>query len=192
MGHYVLICVAVALVFLISVGKLASAAEQPTHPANESEFVGYWRIILIDNDLHKSAIKNEQTGYSDPCQFFINLPDGSWLNISPTIVRGEKATKINCPSGKNEIDKLIPVSLSVSQHFKWSKLNKQNGLFYISDPATKNGLLWKADYVAEDLPAVEKCGFDLKKGDMIMQLARRLGPAEIAPVWPMILRPVQQ
>lgn len=181
------------LVLLLAVFfmDVAVAAGQSTHPATESEFVGYWRIILIDNDRHKSGIKNEQTNYTDPCQFLVHQSDGSWMNISPMIVGGQKATKENCPTDRAEIDKHIAIAKSLSQPFKWSKLGNQNGLFYVTDPTTNTGLLWKADYVVEDLPAVERIGFELKKGDVIMQLTRRLGPNEIAPVWPMVLRPVQ-
>ncbi|MFZ3019644.1 MAG: hypothetical protein WA056_14435 [Gallionella sp.] len=190
--RYVMAGVAATLIFLLCSSQLVFAGGQSTHPANENEFVGYWRILLIDNNRHKSGIKNEETNYIDPCQFLIHQSDGSWMNISPMIVNGQKATKDNCPTDRAEIDKHIAIAKSISQPFKWSKLKNKNGLFYVADSATNSGLLWKADYVAEDLPVVERIGFELKRGDMIMQLARFLGPTEIAPIWPMVLRPVQQ
>ena len=43
----------------------------------------------------------------------------------------------------------------------------------------------------ESMNTVAK-GLGLKKGDLLMQITQRVGGNNIAPIWPMILRPVEQ
>lgn len=180
---------------LLITAATASAQEQKTRPALEADFVGYWRIILIANEVHNSPLKNEKMGYSDPCQFFVHKPGGVWHNISITNVAGPDESKRQCPTQRSLVD--VSLSAQPTSPFKWTKVPSQNGLFFImdtsvTDPKAVSSLLWKADYVLEDIPAIPSIGFALKKGDLIMQLTRRLEGNRIAPVWPMILRAVQE
>lgn len=190
-GHMKLAAFALLVIF-----SAAASAQMPkTRPATESDFAGYWRIVLIPNDVHKSRFKNEQMGYSDPCQFFVHKPDGTWFNISVTNMGGAEESKRKCPTKRAAVD--VSMVAQSQSPFKWNKLPNQNGLFFIRDTTPQAGpkkpvaLLWKADYVLEDIPASPAFGVDVKKGDMIMQITQRMEGNNIAPVWPMILQPVE-
>lgn len=74
----------------------AAAQGQKTRPATETDFTGYWRVVLIPNEVHGSAYKNEQMGYADPCQFLVHKPDGTWFNISVTNMAGAEESRRQC------------------------------------------------------------------------------------------------
>ena len=179
------------VVFLLFVNASA-VAQVRTQPATESNFIGYWRILLVPNEIHKSEMQNEKTGYADPCQFFIHKPDGTWFNISINNGAGVEETKRRCPGMKRaDIDLSLYAVRNVSP-YKWTKMPNQDGLFYVknaSNPESR-ALLWKADYILVDIPESMNRGYDLKKGDLLMQLTRRVNATSVAPAWPMILRPV--
>lgn len=100
------------------------------------------------------------------------------------------------PTSKAAIDvTLFPQSSVSPPRFSWVKVRSQDGLFFVqdnsvTDPKATKALLWKADYVLENTPAVATIGFDLIKGDMIMQRTASAGGNNLVVVWPMVLRPV--
>ncbi len=179
-------------VLLLLLASGATAQGQKTRPANEIDFTGYWRIVLIPNEVHGSPYKNEKMGYSDPCKFLVHKPDGSWFNITISVLSGAEESRRQCPTTQAGVD--TAMIAQTQSPFRWHKANpNQNGLFFIGDTTPQSGptkpvaLLWKADYVLED---VQQLG--LKKGDLLMQITQRVGGNNIAPIWPMILRPVEQ
>lgn len=186
------------LLFIVS--TFASATEGKTRPASETDFVNYWRIILIPNELHKSEFKNENMGFSDPCQFLVLKSDGSWYNLTVSNMAGNEASRNKCPTRKSEID-LSLFAVGTSPH-RWSKLPNRDGLFFVkdmsvTDPKEKLAFLWKVDLILEDISSISIFGTDLKKGDMLMQLTKpinnnNIGPMKIAPIWGMILRPLNE
>jgi hypothetical protein len=182
------------LLLLLSTSAVAQA--QRIRPATEADFIGYWRIQLVPNELHRSELQNEKTGYADPCQFFVHKPDGSWFNISHTNGAGVEETKRRCPATKRaDIDLSLYVSLhsfGKASPYKWSKMPNQDGLFYVRDMsgAESRVVLWKADYILVDIPESASRGYDFKKGDLLMQLTRRVNATSVTPIWPMVLRPV--
>jgi hypothetical protein len=183
-----------AFVVGLSLSVVAAAQTQKTRPATEADFTGYWRIVLIPNEVHRSRFKNEEMGYADPCQFLVHKPDGTWFNISVTNMAGPEESRRQCPTTRAGVD--TAMFAQTQSPFRWSKLPNQNGLFFIrdtrpqTDPQKPVALLWKADYVLEDVPGNAAFAFDLKKGDVLMQMTQRMGGNNIAPVWPMLLRPV--
>lgn len=185
----------VAILFLF-VATLAQAQSsgQKVRPAGEKDFVGYWRIHLIANELHKSQLRNESLRYNDPCQFFIHKPNGAWFNLSISNPAGAEEAKRQCPNSKARVDSSL--FGQSSSRYQWKKVPDQEGFFVIRDTQATDttaipAVLWKADYVTEDIPAPATVGFDLKKGDLIMQLTRRVDEGKIAVVWPMVLRPLR-
>lgn len=182
---------------LLAFSSLASAESSKTHPATESEFVGYWKIKLIPNEKHRSQFKNEDVGYSEKCQFLIFTPNGEGNSITFTNISGEEPSAENCTSNKSDIDLGLISPTQVVKGTEWQKVPKQEGLFFTKDHSKTDttaaiALLWKVDYVLEDIETTSAFGFNLKKGDMIMQVTRRLSDNSVAPVWPMVLRPVQE
>jgi hypothetical protein len=177
-------------IFLL--GDLSHAQAQKFRPATEADFVGYWRITLVPNEMHKSEFKNEQTGYSDPCQFFIHKKDGNWFNMSSNNGAGVEETKRLCPNKKRSDLDLSISAIRNETPYRWKKYTNQDGLFLVSDPSRPGSLpvLWKADLVLVDIPESAARGYDFKKGDLLMQLTRRINATTVAPVWPMVLRPV--
>jgi len=182
-------------VLLIAVSSAAFGQDDKTHPATESEFVGYWKIKLIPNEKHRSQFKNEDVGYSEKCQFIIFKHGGEGHSITFRNAAGEEKTSETCSIRKSDIDLGLLFPSQAAQRSEWQKVPKQEGLFFTKDSSktdskVPSALLWKADYVTEDISTVGAVGFDLQKGDMIMQVTRRLNDNSIAPVWPMVLRPV--
>jgi hypothetical protein len=182
---------------LLAFTSSASAQSDKTHPATESEFIGYWKIKLIPNEKHRSQFRNEDVGYSEKCQFLIFKQNGEGRSITFTNISGEETSPENCTLHKSDIDLGLISSTQVINHSEWQKVPKQEGLFFTKDSAKTDSkasvaLLWKVDYVLEDIDATTAFGFNLKKGDMIMQVTRRLSDNSVAPVWPMVLRPVQE
>lgn len=182
---------------LLAFTSLASAQPNKTHPATESEFIGYWKIKLIPNEKHRSQFKNEDVGYSEKCQFLIFKPNGEGNSITFTNISGEEKSPETCTFHKSDIDLGLISPTQAIKRSEWQKVPKQEGLFFTKDPAKTDikaptALLWKVDYVAEDIDTTVAFGFGLKKGDMIMQVTRRLSDNSVAPVWPMVLRPVQE
>lgn len=168
------------------------AQEQQFRPARDVDFIGYWRIQLVPNEMHRSEFKNEQMGYSDPCQFFIHRQDGSWFNVSSNTGAGVEETKRKCLAMKKaDVDQLL-YSVGNQPPYRWRKMQNQDGLFYVGDPskAESETLLWKADAVLVDIPESAARGYDFKKGDLLMQLTKRINATSVAPVWPMVLRPL--
>jgi len=193
-GHMKLIF---TLIFIISTSALAADAK--TRPASETDFVNYWRIILIPNELHKSEFKNESMGFSDPCQFLVIKSDGSWHNLTINNMAGEEASRNKCPTKKSEVN-LGLFAVGTSPH-RWNKLPNRDGLFFVkdmsvTDPKEKLAFLWKADLILEDIPSISIFGTDLKKNYMLMQLTKpinhNVGQINIAPIWGMILRPLKE
>ena len=182
-----------ALALVVILSTAAFAQSQKSRPATESDFSGYWRIVLIPNEVHNSKIKNEQTGYSDPCQFFVHRPDGTWFNVSVANMAGAERSKSECPTTRAAVD--AKFASFGKPEFRWRKAPNQDGFFFIGvlasqEPKKAAALLWKADYVLEDTSHSQASSVEFKKGDMIMQLTQRTADNRVAPVWPTILRPV--
>ena len=182
------------LVFFVSLLFVWGVAAQgrKTRPATEADFTGYWRIVLIPNEVHGSPYKNEQMGYADPCQFLVHRPDGTWFNITISNMAGAEESRRQCPTKQAGVD--AAMFAQTQAPFRWHKATpNQNGLFFIrdttpqTDPKKPVAFLWKADYMLDDSPDL-----GLKKGDMLMQITQRTGGNSIAPIWPMILRPLEQ
>jgi len=156
-----------ALVPLLAFGQSAK-----TRPATVADFTGYWRVVLIPDEVHKSRFTNKQVGYTDQCQYFVHRLDGAWLNVT---LDGQ------CPVKRSALEAGTALMYSP---FKWERVPGEDGLFFIRAP--DNAVVWKADYVLEDMPGE----FLLLRGDLVMQLTEKTGPGTVAPVWPMVLRPL--
>jgi len=146
-----------------------------TRPATVADFMGYWRVVLIPDEVHKSRFTNKQVGYTDQCQYFVHRLDGAWLNVT---LDGQ------CPVKRSALEAGTALMYSP---FKWERVPGEDGLFFIRAP--DNAVVWKADYVLEDTAPAE-AGVLLLRGDLVMQLTEKTGPGTVAPVWPMVLRPL--
>lgn len=182
-------------IFFLAISNLTFAQSNKTHPATESEFVGYWKIKLIPNEKHRSQFKNEDVGYSEKCQFLVFKPNGEGYSIIFTDPSGQEKSSETCSFRRSDIDLELRLPTQAAKRSEWKKVPKPEGLFFTkelpeADPKASIALLWKVDYVLEDIDTTKAFGFDLKKGDMIMQVTRRLSDNSVAPVWPMVLRPV--
>jgi hypothetical protein len=149
-----------------------AAFAQKTRPATEADFTGYWRVVLIPDEVHKSRFTNQQVGYTAQCQYFVHRLDGAWLNVT---LDGQ------CPVKRSALEAGTALMYSP---FKWERVPGEDGLFFIRAP--DNAVVWKADYVLEDMPGEVL----LLRGDLVMQLTEKTGPGMVAPVWPMVLRPL--
>jgi hypothetical protein len=174
-----------AAIAMLAISSAAYPQGSSTRPATAQEFIGYWRVINISNDKHGSPIKNEQTGYSNPCQFLIHSADGVWKNITISNLHGDAPR--DCPTTRAAIDVAL---LGTQPQQKWVARPNQSGLFMVLDEKAKDAQFWKVDYVDSDLQTTERFGLDMKRGDLIVQLLKNLGGNNLAPIWPMILRPV--
>ena len=180
------------LLFFFSTLALAQAPMQKIRPATDTDFPGYWRVVLTPDELHKQ-VPNEAMGFSEPCQLVIHQSDGTWRKMSIASGAGDDETKRQCPPSRSLIDQILLTQ--AASPFRWSKQPNQDGYFFvrnisITDPTAVAAHLWKADYVAEDFPSAGFLGFDLKKGEMLMQLTKPLGNNRFVPVWSMVLRPI--
>ena len=173
---------------LILVSCAASSQEQTTHAAGSQDFIGSWRVVLIPNNFQKSKFKNEEMGYSDPCQFFIHNSDNSWNNLTINNASGIQETIKQCPTSKAALAPYLTTQ-NPSQ-FKWEQMRE--GFFNISEANTKNSpsqnsIVWKADTVSADISLL---GLKLKKGDMIMQIIKPVSQTRGEAVYSIVLRPL--
>ncbi len=162
------------LVLLAALLPLLAFGQAKTRPATEADFTGYWRIVLIPDEVHHSRLTNKQVGYADRCQYFVHRRDGAWLNVT---LDGQ------CPAKRSALEGGTALMYSP---FKWERVPGEEGLFFIRSP--DQAVLWKADYVLEDMES----DVLLLRGDLVMQLTERTGPGTVAPVWPMVLRPLSK
>jgi len=177
----------ILLSFLL-ISSHAFSQEQTISPANETDFAGTWRVVLIPNQFQKGQFKNEEMGYSDPCQFFINGHDKSWQNVSVHNGAGAEESKKQCPTTKAELTQNL-ITPDKSQ-FKWKALPNGVGYFYISENKSSKGVIWKADKVLTDMQTSTSIGVDLKGGDMLMQVIKPTSASGGEAVWSMVLRPL--
>lgn len=176
------------LMGLFFLSNLAYAQEQKIIPSSKADFIGYWRIILIPDEFQKGTFKNSQMGYSAPCQFFVNYPDGSWLNTTVTNMAGAKESKDKCPKIKSELD--VSLAFGDKSKFKWEQIRE--GYFHIHEASTKTasnpiGIVWKADKI---LAKTFFFGLTLGKGDLIMQIIKPVSQNRGEAIYAMVLRPL--
>ena len=174
-----------------------SQERQVIRHAEQSDFVGYWRVFLIPDEkrLHPNVF-NKDVGFAGSCRFVVHKPDGAWFNVTINNGSGEEETKLRCPSiSTKDIDQaVISTNLLSPSQIKWTKL--QTPLFAVENLSSKNRVIWIADYVTEDTSDYVTDGvsianfFDFKKGDLIMDRAVPIGQGQIKAVWRMVLRPV--
>ena len=160
------------------VPALAAAQGLKTRPATEKDFTGYWRIVLIPDEVHHSRFKNVQMGYSAHCQYFVHRDDRVWFNVT---LEGDCVTKRSALEAGTAL---------MYSPFRWESVPDSAGLFFIRN--ADEAVIWKADYVLEDTPPTPERDVLLLKGDLVMQLTEKTGPRTVAPVWPMVLRPLQK
>jgi len=162
------------LLALLVLAPLAAAGQVKTRPATEADFTGYWRIVLIPDEVHKSRFTNKQVGYTDRCQYIVQRPDHAWYNVT---LDGQ------CPARRSALEQGTALMYTP---FKWERVAGEDGLFFIR--SANDAMVWKADYVLEDMDG----DVLLLRGDLVMQLTEKTGPGTVAPVWPMVLRPLQK
>src|SRR4051812_26732821 len=88
---------------LLAFAATCVSAQGKMVPASEAQFTGYWRIILIPDEIHKSSIKNASTGYDHPCQFFVHEAGGAWRSVTIGDPAGAEETKAACPVKKSQL-----------------------------------------------------------------------------------------
>lgn len=175
--------------FLLLTATAAHAQTFKTHPAQAGELVGYWRIMLIPNDKTHSPIRNEETGYADPCQFLVLRDDGTASNITIASINADEESRRKCPDHKKDIDAATWLS-GGRNNLSWKMNEKIKGVFMLIEKAKSNGQMWKADFVEEDFDTSSRLSFPLKGGDLILQLLKKVNENTVGPIWPMVLRPV--
>jgi hypothetical protein len=169
---------------------ISSASPAQEHkfmrPAAEAEFAGYWRIILIPEGKSTPKLRNKDSGFADPCQFFVHRPDKTWINISLFSATGEEETRRLCPAIlKKDVDAAITANAAGIARYKWRNL--RGALYAVDGTSSKDQRIWAADYVTEDASIPDY--FDFRKGDLLMSLTEP-GPNGPALLWRMVLRPV--
>lgn len=187
----VFICVLVLALIATGCAQKQNVSQSTTlnllRPSKQSEFIGYWRIILFSDDKLNQRIKNKDTGFAGPCQFFINKADGSWLHIGIFYDANEEKTRDHCPLITKEDINLILAANSIYPIYKWSE--KRSGMFYMEDMLTGyDNQAWAVDYVTEDVSLPNY--FDFNKGDLVMNLGIPAGKGRVMLAWRMVLRPV--
>jgi hypothetical protein len=187
------------LLLLLSLMSANALAQAGLRPADETDLIGVWRVMLIDNEVHRSRIRNEDIGYSGICQFFVHRSDGGWHNMALQNAAGKTETLARCPSRKADVEAALTGHQALAGGpYRWSRMNNTLPLYLIQDlgPDGK-ALAWKADIVQANLPAHPGIGFELLPGDLLMQHARLTATPDGAPalelelVWPMVLRPLR-
>lgn len=172
---------------LILISSVSAAEDMKVlRPAEESEFVGYWRIILIPDEKMNLKIRNKDTGFADSCQFLIHKPDGYWFNITMTNGAGDEEAKRRCPTTSKEDVDLLLFAAQAPNRYKWRKLNTP--MFIVEDTLSKGHQAWAVDYATKDASLPNY--FDFEKGDLVMNMAMPVGPSQVVLAWRMVLRPV--
>lgn len=168
-------------------GGLQSTRLNVLRSAQPNEFAGYWRIVLIPDEKLNLKIQNKNTGFADPCQFFIHKEDGSWMNISISYGASDEETRSRCPhTTKKDIDSMLAAN-SISPIHGWSQLRL--GFYRVKDGLTGyDNQVWAVDYVTEDVSIANY--FDFKQGDLIMNLGIPAEKGKVMLAWRMVLRPV--
>lgn len=187
------------LLLALSLSLLGSGASAQTgmRPASEADFTGYWRILLIPDEVHGAELRNEQIGFTGPCQFFVHRADGQWHNISIGHNAPREEALRHCPTRRAELEAVLAANRARAGDYAWRRMNPLLPLYLIEDrgPGGKT-MAWKADHVETELPPGPRIGFALHKGDLLLQHARLAttldGLPSIELVWPMVLRPLAE
>lgn len=185
------------LPWLLLTLSLAASAQTGMRPAGAADFTGYWRVLLIPDEVHRAELRNAQIGFTGPCQFFVHRPDGRWYNISIDHNAALEESRRNCPTRRAELDTVLAANQARTGNYAWRRMGSLLPIYLIEDrsPGGKT-MAWKADYVESDLPPAPGIGFALTKGDLLMQHARLATTLDGAPsielVWPMVLRPLAE
>ena len=182
-------------------------ADPKTHPANESEFVGYWRVHTVSDEIRRENlkdsnlgfdVKNADTGLGDPCQFVIILASRHWATIPMEKMGSADEARKQCLStSKKDVQAtvLLMQNLSTTQR-SWQPAPNVVGAYLMHYPELKKTLIWKADTVDESALSPKLTGFDLMAGDMVMTILKVIQgetpqTSKVIPAWYAVLRPVQ-
>ena len=176
----------VSFLLFFSVQMALAQEEKPLRSATEAEFVGYWRIMLIPDEKSNLRVRNKDTGLADPCQVLIHRQDGFWFNITVSNGAGEEESRRRCPALTRKDVDLYLAAARAPKRFKWKKLTPS--VFEIQDEITKDKRYWVADFTTRDasLPNF----FDLKQGDLVMNMAIPAPDGRVVTAWRMVLRPI--
>ena len=176
------------LLLLMGIAATCGAQEKALRPAQDTEFIGYWRIMLIPDEKSNLKIQNRETGFSDPCQVLVHKADGGWFNITISNLAGDEASRRQCDALKKKDVDASPALLGARNRFTWKRATPQ--VFEVEDVTSKAKRYWLADYVTKDTSAPNY--FDFKLGDLVMSMALPTGDGRVAIAWRMVLRPIPE
>jgi hypothetical protein len=158
---------------LVVVGTSSTFAQwDGTRPATEKDFIGYWKIVLIPDEIQKSRIKNKDIKLysSPPCRFLSHRPNGDWTNFSASSPAGDEATQRNCDKRLSAIK--FAAESSGQAEYRWERMRGDEGLFFLLRASPKQPVeIWKVETVTDAAKLKVDWGVsELKDGDLLVQL----------------------
>lgn len=168
---------------LLLAGRIEAAPPQ-VHLTTDKEFVGVWKSIPVP--LSQQPAESQGRPFlQGNCNYVVHGADNSWAVVAIESFPGNEQKALSCNLAAKEVTTqaaLLPDNL----HFRWEH---KDALFRMSNPAG-TGFVWSVQTVdGEGNIAVDaqSTGVELKRGDLIMQMADR---SLSKVLWRMVLRKV--
>lgn len=174
-----------ALLFILfSLPQFSSAEDIKSSIAMPEQYIGYWRLIPVDDKLQSKEYKEHP--FKTNCQIFIHSEDHSWLQLQLENMAGEDEAIRQCPKTKEEADKARDLTLSGQKtNFTWLQLDRKE-YFGTTTTDHKINFIWQVGYVEANYAPSSESGIpELIKGDLLVML---INPKLKKPYWRGILR----
>ena len=182
-GHTMNKLITVIFLVLSFCSTTAISDELKTDIATPQQYIGYWRLIPIADNLQSTAYQ-QRPAFKTNCQVFIHGEDNSWLQLQLENMAGEEEAMRQCPETKEAIEKAKDLSLvGRKTDFLWQQLERKN--FYVTTNK-KLAYFWQIGVVEEDYTAPDTSGLPpMIKGDLVVIL---MHPQTKTPYWRGVLR----
>lgn len=151
-----------------------SYAQSPDFiPLKEGELVGYWQVMEVPDGKQTGKYKNADMYNGEPCNVQIFKDNGTYATVSVRTGPVLEANKRQCEARREMVELSIVATQAFSSPAKWRALTPDKQGMFLTEFQSKGatvGLAWAASRISRDLPTTNALGFNLKKGDIVMDL----------------------
>ena len=168
---------------LLLAGRVAAAPPQ-VHLATEKEFVGVWKSIPVPIS-QQPAESQTHPFLQGACNYVVQGADNTWAVVVIESYPGNEQKVLSCNLTAKEVTAQVAL-LPDNLRFRWER---KDALFRMTNPAG-TGFVWSVQMADGDgniAVDAQSPGVDLKRGDLIMQMADR---SLSKVLWRMVLRRV--
>jgi len=185
------------LVSALLISSFAFGKEGKARYAIESDIPGYWSVLLLDRFESEGPIKNRDMFHGAACNVHVFKSDGKYINVISEVGVTDTVKKTRCARTIAEVDKgLLAINSMSTTWSTWQALGAKNsGGFSTRGPTDPGDLSWQIVIVEEetdDPVQAQNFGFELKKGDLILNLLKRVQGSSFRVMWFTVLRRISE